>query len=80
MKQFGMYDESTDYIERPGAYGIIMNSEEKIMIVENPMGIHLPGGGQDDSELLEATLQREVFSLFQGSCRVQPCPLLCTST
>jgi 8-oxo-dGTP diphosphatase len=68
MKQFGK-KPADDFFERPGAYGIIVNHEQKVAVLHTPNGFHLPGGGQDDDESFEDTLKRE--TLEEMGCEIE---------
>jgi 8-oxo-dGTP diphosphatase len=61
MLEFGARQANVAYIERPGAYGIIRNSEAEYAIIRTPKGCFLPGGGVDEGENVEAALRREVL-------------------
>ncbi len=60
IKQFGEFDNTANYIARPGSYGIIFNNDKLIAVIKTFRGFHLPGGGQDEGESLNTTLKREV--------------------
>ena len=59
MRQFGTPPKGT-IIERPGAYGVIVDSNWRVAVVEVPDGVYLPGGGVEEGEDLEEALRREV--------------------
>jgi 8-oxo-dGTP diphosphatase len=44
---------------RPSAYGIISDSLGRIALVRTPLGLFLPGGGSDETEVPETTVVRE---------------------
>lgn len=44
---------------RPSAYGVIGGTLGRIAVVRTPLGVFLPGGGSDETELPEATVVRE---------------------
>jgi 8-oxo-dGTP diphosphatase len=54
-------EPATDVAEtiRPSAYGIISGRPGRLALVRTPLGLFLPGGGSDDTELPEATVVRE---------------------
>jgi 8-oxo-dGTP diphosphatase len=58
MKQFGKREEAA-YIDRPGAYGVILGANGKIGVVDTPVGFYLVGGGIDKDEDPEVALTRE---------------------
>lgn len=60
-QQFGIKLPNTDYIDRPGAYGIILNSEGKILIIDEDGAYYLPGGGIDSGETPVEALRREIM-------------------
>lgn len=49
-----------DYLERPGAYGLVMR-DGQILVIETAAGHFLPGGGTDDGELPDDALHRELL-------------------
>lgn len=61
MKQFGEKIEGVVYIDRPGAYAILVNSEDKLAVIRTPTGFFLPGGGVEDREDLTEALHRELI-------------------
>jgi 8-oxo-dGTP diphosphatase len=52
--------ERSDARLRPGAYGVILDGEERVAVVRNAEGHYLPGGGAEPGETPEETLRREV--------------------
>lgn len=54
-------DPDVQYKSRPGAYAIILNSQQQLLTIKEPTGIFLPGGGQDEGEDLLEALTRELF-------------------
>ncbi len=61
MKIYGCKLPDKAYINRPGAYGVAIDSDSKVAIVKVPYGYHLPGGGVENGEPLESCLKREFF-------------------
>jgi len=62
MRQFGEQIDGWIYAERPGAYAIIREPVgPRLLIVETPFGLYLPGGGLEPDEAIEACLRREVL-------------------
>ncbi len=58
---FGRIDANTQYVDRPGAYGFLLDGQRRVAIVQTTLGYFLPGGGQDPGESLETTLRREIL-------------------
>jgi 8-oxo-dGTP diphosphatase len=44
---------------RPSAYGIIGGRTRRLAVVRTPLGLFLPGGGSDETEVPEMTVVRE---------------------
>ena len=61
MLEFGTRLANVDYVERPGAYAIIRDAEDRVAVIRTPKGFFLPGGGVDDGEDMVDALRREVF-------------------
>jgi 8-oxo-dGTP diphosphatase len=61
MLEFGTRLANVEYVERPGAYGIIRNLSHEIAVIRTPKGYFLPGGGVDPGEEIVAALRREIF-------------------
>src|SRR5947209_8561949 len=61
MLEFGTRAANVEYIDRPGAYGIIRNRTQEFAIIRTPKGCFLPGGGIDPGEEMEAALRREIL-------------------
>jgi len=57
--QFG--ETINNPLERVSVYGVILNDEGKILVVDVNETFHLPGGGIDDSEEEKAALERETL-------------------
>ena len=58
MLEFGVQERGVKYTERPGAYGVAVR-DGLVLLVKNPGGYFLPGGGIDPGENPEAALKRE---------------------
>jgi 8-oxo-dGTP pyrophosphatase MutT (NUDIX family) len=56
---FGAPPAATAAIVRPSAYGIVTDAQGRIAVVHTPVGLSLPGGGSDESEVPEVTVVRE---------------------
>ena len=61
IPEFGSRNPGIEYGLRPGAYGVIMDSQKCVALVRTPEGLFLPGGGLDEGESLEEALVREVL-------------------
>jgi 8-oxo-dGTP diphosphatase len=57
--QFGIKLPGKDYVFRPSAYVVIRNQEGAVAVVRTPVGVYLPGGGQDPGESPEDAAIRE---------------------
>ena len=51
----------TEYVVRPGVYGLAFDAELKVALVKVPFGYHLPGGGIEEDEDHEMCLRRELL-------------------
>ena len=60
-------DANVVYQPRPGAYGIIRNDRDEILLVKEEPGFYLPGGGQDPGESLPQALVREIYEELQAN-------------
>jgi hypothetical protein len=60
IPEFGLAVPGQTYILRPGSYGLIGDGTGAIAVVLTPLGVFLPGGGQESDESSEAALIREV--------------------
>lgn len=60
IKTFGQVLPGVTYVERPGAYGFIMNDLREIAVVKTSFGMFLPGGGIDPGEDELTALAREL--------------------
>lgn len=59
VPEFGIKEAGIDYINRPCAYGILIDSG-KVGLVKTHRGYFLPGGGARDRESLVECLRREL--------------------
>ena len=77
-------DHQQQYQSRPGAYAIIFDAQQRVLVIEEDTGFFLPGGGQDPGEDLTETLAREIseelgakvvefsYLLAADDCRFSP--------
>lgn len=56
---FGQRDANAQYRDRPGAYGVVVDAQQRVAVVRAAGSYYLPGGGIDAGESPEATLARE---------------------
>ncbi|MEW6733384.1 MAG: NUDIX domain-containing protein [Acidobacteriota bacterium] len=61
IPQFGLLVSGVEYILRPGGYVVIFSSLGEVAVVSTPLGLYLPGGGQDLSESPEEAAVRETL-------------------
>ena len=61
IPKFGIKHEGIDYIDRPGAYAVIVNNHKQIVVIETGSGCFLPGGGMDPGETEMDALHRELM-------------------
>jgi 8-oxo-dGTP diphosphatase len=59
--EFGERIQGVSYIDRPGAYALIQNGANAIVLVKTQQGYLLPGGGVEPHEDFEIALQREIM-------------------
>ena len=58
---FGSYIPTSQYIHRPGVYGILVNQNHQVVVIQKPDGaIFLPGGGLETHETSVQGLRREI--------------------
>lgn len=60
IPQFGKRVPGKVYVDRPGAYAVIVNERGDVALIRFPQGYFLPGGGIDPNEDALAALAREV--------------------
>jgi 8-oxo-dGTP diphosphatase len=60
IREFGNKLDGIDYIDRPGVYAVIRNTDEQIAVMETGHGYFLPGGGIDPGEAEVDALKREL--------------------
>jgi 8-oxo-dGTP diphosphatase len=60
IRAFGEELPGVTYVERPGAYAIILNERDEIAVVKTSYGYFLPGGGLDPGEEFVDGLAREL--------------------
>ncbi len=61
MLEFGDKILNKNYVQRPGAYAVIVDEKGCIGVVENPKGFFLVGGGIEGDETPEEALHREAL-------------------
>ena len=58
---FGTYNPEFQYIRRPGVYGIMVNQNHQVVVIQKPDGaLFLPGGGLEAYETASQGLRREI--------------------
>ena len=57
---FGQPLPGVNYVERPGAYGFLLNPAGELAVIETTFGYFLPGGGLDPGEDELDGLRREI--------------------
>jgi 8-oxo-dGTP diphosphatase len=60
VPQFGQRHDGVVYNDRPSAYGLIPNGQDRLLVCRMPCFIMLPGGGIDPGETPEQAMRREV--------------------
>jgi 8-oxo-dGTP diphosphatase len=50
IPEFGSADAGATYVLRPGGYAVIFNAGGAVAVVATPLGLALPGGGQNEGE------------------------------
>jgi 8-oxo-dGTP diphosphatase len=61
IRVFGKIRPGVNYVERPGAYAFILNSQQQLAVVRTSLGLFLPGGGVEAGEDPVAGLKRELL-------------------
>jgi 8-oxo-dGTP diphosphatase len=62
LPQFGERIAGQIYKYRPGAYAVVFDAHQRVVVVKNGYGNYfLPGGGADPGETMEEALRREVL-------------------
>ncbi|MFY0563046.1 NUDIX domain-containing protein [Archangium lansingense] len=61
ITQFGKKVPGKVYVDRPGAYAVIVNAQGAVALIRVPQGYFLPGGGIDPNEDARSALAREVL-------------------
>jgi 8-oxo-dGTP diphosphatase len=56
---FGVRVQGCSYVVRPSAYAIVLNEFGRVAVVRAPEGCFLPGGGIENGETAEQTVERE---------------------
>src|SRR5262249_22109449 len=59
IPEFGLADSEAKYILRPGGYAVIFSASGDVAVVSTPLGLFLPGGGQEAAESPEDAAIRE---------------------
>lgn len=59
ISEFGAAIPDTVYTLRPGGYAVIVSAASEVAVVSTPLGLMLPGGGQDAGESPEEAAIRE---------------------
>lgn len=60
IPEFGSVATDVDYIVRPGAYGLLFDDDNRLLVVVTATGTHLPCGGREGVESAEENLRREL--------------------
>jgi 8-oxo-dGTP diphosphatase len=60
IPEFGAIVPGADYLLRPGGYAVIFSAAGEVAAVSRPLGLALPGGGQEGGERPEEAAVREV--------------------
>jgi 8-oxo-dGTP diphosphatase len=58
-KTFGHVIKDVDYIERPGAYGVMINKQKQVVVAYCDGDYFLPGGGIEGNESHQECIIRE---------------------
>jgi 8-oxo-dGTP diphosphatase len=68
--EFGVKIPEKIYIDRPGAYAVLLGEDGLIGVVRNSKGYFLIGGGIDNNESPEEALHREVKEEIGGEIEI----------
>jgi 8-oxo-dGTP pyrophosphatase MutT (NUDIX family) len=60
IPEFGIAASGVAYVLRPGGYAVLFSATGEVATVSTPLGLALPGGGQDEGERPEDAAIREV--------------------
>ena len=60
MEQFGIKNPDVNYIDRPSSYAVIIDHQNRILVVLFRSKYFLPGGGIEGGESSEETIHREL--------------------
>jgi 8-oxo-dGTP diphosphatase len=59
IPEFGQAVTGAEYALRPGGYALIFDAAGRVAVVATPLGLSLPGGGQEGAESPEDAAVRE---------------------
>jgi 8-oxo-dGTP diphosphatase len=59
--EFGVRDPTLPVRPRPGVYALILDPDQRVLVMRTPKGYYLPGGGIDEGETHHEALAREVL-------------------
>ncbi len=69
--EFGVRLPDANYVDRPGAYGVIRGNMGKLAFIQQKAGrLFLPGGGIEPGERPEDALVREIIEEVGWSARI----------
>lgn len=60
LPTFGKPEPGIQYMDRPGAYGFLVNKNNELAVLATKWGVFLPGGGLDPGETDLSALKREL--------------------
>lgn len=72
LPTFGRADPALPVRNRPGAYAVILDEDERVFVMLTPKGYYLPGGGVDPGETHREALAREVLEETGHDIEVGP--------
>ncbi|MBX3021675.1 MAG: NUDIX domain-containing protein [Bdellovibrionales bacterium] len=61
IREFGNRVAGITYVERPGSYAFLFNSDKNLAVISTGFGLFLPGGGNEPGEDALTALKREIF-------------------